>query len=117
MPQRTKPRSLRPMSKEQKYWFVGTIILFVLFMSVGWYFTVARVLQQTLKGSGTHISTQLSETKKAFVGEQDVGKKVQDTIQNVKSLFTKEIKSPEEQNVEQTVLDNLKEEIKKTSTP
>jgi hypothetical protein len=105
------------MSKEQRYWFVGTIILFVLFMSVGWYLTVARVLQKTLKGSGTQISTQLNETKKTFVGEQDVGKKVQDTIQNVKSLFTKEPTSLEAEKTEQTVLDNLKEEIKKTSTP
>lgn len=112
-----KPRSLRPMSREQKRWLAATIFLFVVFMAVGWYFTVARVLQKSFKDSRQTISAQMDQTKQQFVGEEDLEQKSRETIDKMKAFFEQIKQSLEnKQKAEQAILENVKEELKQTST-
>lgn len=105
------------MSKEQKIWLTATIILFVLFMSVGWYFTVARALQKSFKATHVEISGQLSRTKETLIGKQDIGQKTQESVDKVKAVFQKAAQSLEKsKKAENAIIDNVKEELKKTST-
>ena len=87
MANRPRPRSLRPMPKEQKIWLVATIILFVIFAMVGWSVTVGRALKKSFQASRVEISGQLNTTKDAIVGDQDLGQKTKETSQKMQSFF------------------------------
>lgn len=105
------------MSNEQKIWLVATIILFVVFAAVGWSYTVARALQKSFKETHTEFSGQLNKTKDVFVGDQDLGKKTQETTGKIKSIFQNVAEElTQRKQAEQAVLQNVKEELKQTST-
>lgn len=117
MQKKVRPVSLRPMSREQKGWLAATIFLFVVFMCVGWYFTVARVLQKSFRDSQQTISVQVDQTKQQFMGEDDLGQKSRETIDKLKAFFEQAKQSLEnKQKAEQVILDKVKEELKQTST-
>ncbi|OGL77838.1 hypothetical protein A3E97_02675 [Candidatus Uhrbacteria bacterium RIFCSPHIGHO2_12_FULL_47_12] len=105
------------MTKEQKLWLVLTILLFVVFMAVGWYFTVAQALKRSIQDSKQTISLELGETKQQVIGDEDVGKKTQETIDKMKDFFGN-IKQylENKQQAEQAILENVKEELKQSST-
>ncbi|OGL96815.1 hypothetical protein A2318_04170 [Candidatus Uhrbacteria bacterium RIFOXYB2_FULL_45_11] len=117
MQKKVRPVSLRPMTREQKRWLAATIFLFVVFMAVGWYFTVARVLQKSFKDSQQTISVKVDQTKQQFIGEDDLGQKSQETFDKMKAFFEQAKQTLEnKQKAEQAILDNVKEELKQTST-
>lgn len=117
MQKRVKPVSLRPMPKEQKIWLVATIVLFVVFASVGWYFTVARAIEKSFRASHQELSGQFNQTKDVFVGDQDLGKKTQETTDKLKSFFQNvSDQITQRKQVEQAAIENVKEQMKQSST-
>lgn len=86
-------------------------------MAVGWYFTVARALKRSISASQQSISTQFDQTKKQIAGEEDLGKKSQETVDKLKGFFQQTKTYLEnKQKAEQAILDNVKEELKQSST-
>lgn len=116
MQKRVKPVSLRPMTREQKLWLTLTILLFVVFMAVGWYYTVAQALKKSFAESHQTISVQLDQTKQQFVGKEDLGQKTQEAFKNMTEFFenTKQFLE-QKQKAEQVILENVKEELKQSS--
>ena len=62
------------MSREQKKWLLATIVLVVLSVSFGWYFTVARAIKASFQESRQQISGQLQETHQVFFGDGKIAK-------------------------------------------
>ena len=117
MPSRPSPRSLKPMTREQKLWLAATIFLFVVFMAVGWYYTVARTLQKAFQESQETVSVQVNQTKEQFIGEEDLGQKSRETFDKMKAFFERAKESFEnKQKAEQVILEKVKEELKQSST-
>ncbi|MCX6714462.1 MAG: hypothetical protein NTX72_01470 [Candidatus Uhrbacteria bacterium] len=117
MQKRVKPVSLRPMTREQKLWLALTILLFVVLMAVGWYYTVAQTLKRTFAESHKTISVQIDETKQQFVGKEDLAQKTQEAFGNMTRFFQNANQFLEQkQQAEQVILDNVKEELKQPST-
>lgn len=109
---RVKPRALRPMSRSQFFWLVATIILFLVFMAVGWSMTVARALKAPMNASKQSISVQVDQTKQKILGEQNVQQKAQQVTDRVKAFFQDRKQSLEEiEQTEQVILDTVKEDL------
>jgi len=106
------------MSVEQKTWLIGTIVLFVLFVIVGWFLTVGQHLQNSFKQSRAVLSGSFMQTKqtvtesvkikeKAQVVEQDLTKMIETYAQNLEA----------KKKLEEETLNRMKEQLKQTSTP
>lgn len=105
------------MPAAQKMWLTGTIVLFVILIAFGWYFTVAQALQRSIRESHQSISGQFDQTKQVLMKKDGVGQTTQENLDKMKTYFqnvTQDLK--DKQAAEQAILDNVKEQIKQTST-
>lgn len=75
-----KPRRLRPIPREYRLWFMGTIIFFVTVCLLGWYFTSAQIVKQMFRFSGESVSESVTQTKQ-YLGEKN---EVKENVMNIK---------------------------------
>jgi len=114
---RPKPISLRPLSASEKRWMWGTIVLCVLFVVVGWVFTVGRILhvqvgdaKQEVVSSFQETGGRMKDVKATKEQMQQVVGRLKDGVQERAEFFQAEAAA------QAAVIDQVKTQIQQQST-
>lgn len=118
MKPKVKPISLRPMSKEQKKWLAMTTLLVVVFIGIGWFMTVGRMIQRSFSQSRSVFSGNFQDVKETVEQNTNLNKSVAKAKEEMAQLLKTYTENLEKKRqIEEKTLSNIKEQMNQTRTP